>query len=131
MSEIRDFFMSMKDAEEVAQFLMKLAREQNLSVTLTIEHGRTEVQVQPWENVTVYCPYHETLTKKINEENDLMKWTSIKEGYPDEDGEYLVSGGKNVWIANFMKLANIHGFCNDCHNPPIEAWMPLPKTYVK
>lgn len=58
MNEIRDFFMNMKDAEEVANFLMKLAREQNLSVTLTVEPGRTEVQVQPWENVVMFCPYH-------------------------------------------------------------------------
>lgn len=57
MNEIREFFMGMKDAEEVASFLMKLAKEQNLSVTLTIEPGRTEVRVEPWQNVVMYCPY--------------------------------------------------------------------------
>lgn len=49
--------MNMKDAEEVAKFLMQLAKEQNLSVTLTIEPGRTEIQVTPWDNVVVHCPY--------------------------------------------------------------------------
>jgi len=60
-----------------------------------------------------------------------MEWISIQEKYPDEDGNYLVSGGGKVWVAMFMKIANIHGFCNGCKNPMIEAWMPFPKPYNK
>ena len=60
-----------------------------------------------------------------------MEWTSIQEKYPDETGEYLVSGGGKVWIAMYMRLNNIHGFCNDCKNPIIEAWIPLPEPYCK
>ena len=51
-------FMGMSDAEEIARFLMDHAREQKVSVTLTVEPGRTEVSVQPWENVVMSCPYH-------------------------------------------------------------------------
>ena len=50
--------MGMSDAEEIARFLMDHAREQKVSVTLTVEPGRTEVSVQPWENVVMSCPYH-------------------------------------------------------------------------
>lgn len=58
-----------------------------------------------------------------------QKWTSIKERHPGKEGFYLVSGGGKIWIAMSMKLKNIHGFCNDCKNPTIEAWMPLPEPY--
>lgn len=60
-----------------------------------------------------------------------MKWTSIQERYPDEPGDYIVSGGGKIWIATYMKLCNIHGFCNNCKNPMIEAWMPLPEPFGK
>ena len=53
----RTYFMGMSDAEEIARFLMDHAREQKVSVTLTVEPGRTEVSVQPWESVVMFCPY--------------------------------------------------------------------------
>lgn len=60
-----------------------------------------------------------------------MEWISIQERYPDKPGDYIVCGGGKVWIAMFMTLLNIHGFCNGCKNPMIEAWMPLPEPYSK
>lgn len=60
-----------------------------------------------------------------------MEWISIKERYPETAGDYLVSGGGKVWVAEFMFIMNIRGFANGCHNPAIEAWMPFPEPYIQ
>ena len=56
--EERTWFMGMKDGEELAKFIMEHAKEENLSVTLTIEPSRTEIRVEPFKDVVMYCPYH-------------------------------------------------------------------------
>ena len=45
--------------EEIAKYIIREAKEYNLRVTLEVEPGKYELSVEPWENVIVYCPYHQ------------------------------------------------------------------------
>lgn len=54
---MKDLFLNMSNIEEIAMYIIKLAKEEKLSVTLTAEPGRTEIQVYPWNDVVVHCPY--------------------------------------------------------------------------
>ena len=54
-----DKIFGFEKAEDIAKYLTEHARENNLRITLTVEPGRYEVIVEPWENVVMYCPYHQ------------------------------------------------------------------------
>lgn len=55
--EYRFSFMGMKDAEEIAAYMIKMAKDERVAITLTCEPGRTEIRAEPWENIVVACPY--------------------------------------------------------------------------
>lgn len=49
--------LGLKDAQEVAEYIMARAKDDKLAVTLTVEPMRYEIRVEPWENVAMLCPY--------------------------------------------------------------------------
>lgn len=56
-----------------------------------------------------------------------MKWISMTERLPNENGEYIVLGKGKVWVCEFMILDGVVGWCNSAMNPFVEYWMPLPE----
>jgi len=49
--------LGLKDAQDIAEYIMARAKDDKLSVTLTVEPMRYELRVEPWENVAMLCPY--------------------------------------------------------------------------
>lgn len=56
-----------------------------------------------------------------------VKWISVTERLPNENGEYLVSGKGKVWVCEFMILGDVGGWCNSAMNPCVKYWMPIPE----
>ena len=54
-----DTIFGFDKAEDIATYLASHAKENNLRITLTVEPERYEVNIEPWENVVIYCPYHQ------------------------------------------------------------------------
>lgn len=48
-----------ENAEELAKYLIEHAKKDDLRITVTVEPERYEITVEPWENVVMYCPYHQ------------------------------------------------------------------------
>lgn len=66
-----------------------------------------------------------------------MEWNvvSVEDGFPDEEGEYLLTDGEYVWIDDFCTDINDDGqtvcWFERCDINRVTAWMPLPKPYKK
>ena len=61
----------------------------------------------------------------------VQYWIPCSEHFPDEPGQYLVSGKGKIWLCEFTKIGNVQGWINSAHNPPVQAWIPLPEPYNK
>lgn len=65
-----------------------------------------------------------------------MEWNAVsfEDGFPDEEGEYLFTDGKYVWIDDFCTDINDDEevcWLERCDINRVTAWMPLPKPYKK
>lgn len=64
--------------------------------------------------------------------DDKLPWRPITDTLPYTTGRYLVSGGGEVWVADFIQLSDItYGWASPAENPVVEAWRPLPEPYSK
>ena len=59
-----DKIFGFEKVEDIAKYLTDHVRENNLRITITVEPERYEMSVEPWENIVMYCPYHQ---KEIKE----------------------------------------------------------------
>ena len=49
--------LGLKDAQDIAEYIIARAKDNNLAVTLTVEPMRYELRVEPWKDVVMLCPY--------------------------------------------------------------------------
>ena len=63
------------------------------------------------------------------------EWIPCKDDLPKKDGEYLVSGkrqiGESVWICRFATMPHYRGWMCNKYDSEIKAWMPKPEPYVE
>ena len=38
--------------------LVRLAHQENVEITLTIDHGCTELRIEPWKPISYNCPFN-------------------------------------------------------------------------
>lgn len=75
-----------------------------------------------------------SVIEELQAEGELLKeyrWIPKEEQMPDEPGVYLVSGGGKVWLAECAFMMGVKGWCNHANNPMVEAWMPVPRAFVR
>ena len=51
--------LGFETAEDIAKYMIEHAKKDNLRITIMIEPGRYEINVEPWKDVVMYCPYHQ------------------------------------------------------------------------
>ena len=72
---------------------------------------------------------HTALAEALNRvpSTSRPRWIPVTERLPEECGNYLVSGGGNLWLCEWIGS----GWVNSVRNPVIESWMSLPEPYYR
>ena len=89
-------------------------------------------------NSCIICPYNterpynlciEALLNDVLDfiENNTYSWTSIYDGQPKYEGDYLVTDGHEIpWKCRFMKIEGIGGWANSASKPAVKFWTQFP-----